>query len=871
MNSTKVLRTEWILLVAFSLFFLSGVNAGDLIVSWDPNTEPDLLGYRIYYGTSSGNYTTVIDVGNVTNYTVSGFSEGIEYFFAVTAYDTAYNESDFSLEVSATIKVDDIIPPTIYSVNLISATELDLTYSENVEKTSAEELSNYQINHGISINSITLDANQTVVHITTTPHQPGTYTVLVNNVTDLASNPNVIEPNSSYTYQFIPDDTKPPILTSAQILDATHVDVTFSEEIEKSSAEAVQNYQIDNGISIFQANLDQNNCIVHLVTSTHHSGTTYTLTVNNIRDRAPQPNHIVTNSSIQYSYYEEDLVPPVIYSVNIRNQNLVDVIFSEKVEQSSAENVQNYQINNGINVLVVILDINQKTVHLSTTTHQANNTYILTINNIHDLAPIPNVIKPNSAYEYTYQPDDNTPPLIIGAEVIDETHVDIIFSEPLDRESAEQENNYNINKGISIIEALRDANKKVVHLITTPHQTGETYTITVNNIKDLAPNPNVIAPNSKIQYTYIYQDRKSPKIDDVQIMYSTYLKILFSEILERESAENVANYSISNGVQVVGAILDNTLKIVHLTTSEHQVNTNYTLTVNNIRDRSPNRNVIETNTTFQYYYDVSPGSIVLGLSKDNYELAYLNIGDKYYIDRNYTITTIPEEMNGYLWIKTANDDRNKMEENFLTFQLSEKAKIYIAYDCRALNYPNWLVNDFYRIGKHIGVSEYVGKLDLWEKECDPGIITLSGNIAEGTQGVESMYVVLIETKNSHRPGGPENMGDPLSLGPANMFLLYQNYPNPFNAGTEIRFQLPQNVYVELTIYNILGQTMRTLVQGYKVAGHHILRWDGRNEEGLPIPSGVYFSRLIIRKVEDQSGKSKNRIIYNNVRKMIMIK
>ena len=867
-NWTKV-RAGLIIVVVFYLSFSAGVNAGDVIVSWDPNTEADLLGYKVYWGTSSRSYNNFKDVKNVTSYKITDLPEGVEHFFAVTAYDTAFNESDFSIEVSYKIPVNDIDPPAISSVILVNATELDLTYNEEVEQFSAENLSNYQIDNGITINSITLDSNKRVVHIRTIPHQSGNYTITVNNVSDIASN--LIAPNSSKSYQYDPGDTTPPTITNVQILDATHVDVTFSEEIEASSAQTVPNFTINNNISIFHANLDQNKRTLHLATSDHQSGTTYTLTVSNIRDLAQPSNSILPNSTKQYTYNEVDVTPPEIYSVNIRNANLVDVIFSEKVEQTSAENAQNYTINNGVNVLAAILNTDQKTVHLSTTTHPANMTFTLTVNNVTDRAQPANVIEPNTTYDYAYRPDDYTPPRIIGAVAWDETHVDVTFSEPIDRPGAENENNYAIDKGIAIIEAVRDSNRTVVHLTTTPHQTGETYTLTINNITDLAPTPNEIAPDSKIQYSYTYQDLAPPEIEDVQIVYSTYVKIFFNEIVERESAENIGNYSINGGVQVLGAILDNSLKIVHLTTSEHQPNTTYTLTVNNVRDRSPNRNPIKSNTTFQYDFEVSSGSIVLGLSKDNYELAYLNVGDEYYVDRTYTINSIPEEMNGYLWIKTANDDRDKKDENFFSFQLSEATKIYVAYDSRGLNYPNWLVNDFYRVGKYVGVSEYANKLDLWVKDCEPGVINLGANLADGAQGVESMYVVLIESKNGQYPGTPENMGDPLSLGPANMFLLYQNYPNPFNAGTEIRFQLPKNADVELTIYNILGQTVRTLTQGYKTAGHHIMKWDGRNKNGLSVPTGVYFSRLIIKKLEDVEGKSIYRTVYNHVRKMIMVR
>ncbi|MCI0494766.1 Ig-like domain-containing protein [candidate division KSB1 bacterium] len=860
-----------VIVTALFIWYLTITSFGftkDLIVSWSPNSEPDLAGYKVYWGTASRNYTDVVDTKNITNYTVAGLSEGIEYFFAVTAYDTASNESDFSEEVSFTIAVEDILPPEIQLVTLKNATELDLTFNEEVEQNSTEDVSNYQINNGISVIAAILDSDQKTVHLKTSQHSAGSYTITVNNIKDLAPNPNTIAPNSKANYQFIPDDTTPPTLSQVQILDATHVDVTFSEAIEKNSGESIQNFQINNNITIYFAGLDQNNRTVHLVTSAHQSGSTYTLVVNNIRDRATQPNTIATNTTKQYSYHEEDKTPPTIYSVNIRNYNLVDVTFSETVDQTSAQDPKNYAINNGVNVLVAILDINLKTVHLSTSTHQANITHTLTINNIIDRANPANKIATNSHYDYIYQPDDNIPPQLIRAEAMSGTSVAVTFSEALDRISAEQESNYLINEGISIIQASLDQDQKTVHLTTSAHESGKSYTLAVNNISDLAPNPNKIAPNSKINYVYIYQDKEAPRITSVQIVFATYLRINFSEVIEKGTAENIANYSISGGVTVLSAILDNNLNLVHLTTSEHQIGAKYTLTVNNIRDRAPIPNTIAPNTTVRYTFDVGSGSLVVGLNKDNYKLAYLKVGDKYYIDRNYTITSIPQEMNGYLWIMTANDDRAKTDDNFLSFQISDTARIYVAYDSRALNIPNWLANNFHRIGKSIGVTEYAAQLDLWEMDSMPGVITLGGNLATGAQGVESMYVVLIENND---PGSPDDDEDPISLDDEDIVLLYQNNPNPFNAGTEIQFLLPQNVYVELSIYNMMGQTVRTLTQGYRNAGHHVLHWDGKNEAGLSLPSGVYFSRLIIRQLEKTGENERYPIILNTVRKMIMIK
>lgn len=68
-------------------------------LAWDANTEPDLAGYRIYYGFSSKSYSHTIDVGNITEYTLTGLDEGKTFYLAATAYDEERNESDFSKEL----------------------------------------------------------------------------------------------------------------------------------------------------------------------------------------------------------------------------------------------------------------------------------------------------------------------------------------------------------------------------------------------------------------------------------------------------------------------------------------------------------------------------------------------------------------------------------------------------------------------------------------------------------------------------------------------------------------------------------------------------------------------------------------------------
>ena len=80
-------------------------------------------------------------------------------------------------------------------------------------------------------------------------------------------------------------------------------------------------------------------------------------------------------------------------------------------------------------------------------------------------------------------------------------------------------------------------------------------------------------------------------------------------------------------------------------------------------------------------------------------------------------------------------------------------------------------------------------------------------------------------------------------GVAREFALYPNYPNPFNPETRIRFQLAENSNVRLMIYDVLGRKVRTLVSDRMDAGHHVLNWDGLNDAGTDVASGMYVYRI----------------------------
>ena len=90
------------------------------------------------------------------------------------------------------------------------------------------------------------------------------------------------------------------------------------------------------------------------------------------------------------------------------------------------------------------------------------------------------------------------------------------------------------------------------------------------------------------------------------------------------------------------------------------------------------------------------------------------------------------------------------------------------------------------------------------------------------------------------------------------FKLLQSYPNPFNPETTIEFQISRPSFVTLKIYNISGQEIKTLVNESKSAGYYSIKWDGTNDNGLKVNSGVFIYMI-------KAG------IFSDVKKMILLK
>jgi hypothetical protein len=133
---------------------------------------------------------------------------------------------------------------------------------------------------------------------------------------------------------------------------------------------------------------------------------------------------------------------------------------------------------------------------------------------------------------------------------------------------------------------------------------------------------------------------------------------------------------------------------------------------------------------------------------------------------------------------------------------------------------------------------------------DPNIGTEVGTTTEtifldvSVPGGDWFYRVVAYDFNGNEGEFSDEISVPMGIEPTSNnipkeFALHQNYPNPFNPETWIAFDLPKATDVSITIYNTLGQKVRTLVSDASPAGSYKVLWDGNNDNGAMVASGIY--------------------------------
>lgn len=128
---------------------------------------------------------------------------------------------------------------------------------------------------------------------------------------------------------------------------------------------------------------------------------------------------------------------------------------------------------------------------------------------------------------------------------------------------------------------------------------------------------------------------------------------------------------------------------------------------------------------------------------------------------------------------------------------------------------------------------------IWRKAANSLHQQISVTYAQGDGKYAANGIYIVSTLNTPSSAVHEDGGAAV----ARDFILHQNYPNPFNPETTIEYQLPQPSQVKVVIYNLAGQSVRTLIDAPQAAGRFRLNWDGKDEAGNSVTSGVYLYEL----------------------------
>jgi hypothetical protein len=157
----------------------------------------------------------------------------------------------------------------------------------------------------------------------------------------------------------------------------------------------------------------------------------------------------------------------------------------------------------------------------------------------------------------------------------------------------------------------------------------------------------------------------------------------------------------------------------------------------------------------------------------------------------------------------------------------------------------------FSVGNADGVNDFI----ITYQNDDVAGTFLGGE--EPSANWDMLLVAPVDLDTIPALGGIDNGGPGVSL--PRSFTLNQNYPNPFNPSTSISYQLAEKAQVSIKIHNIRGQMVKKLVDGVKEAGEYSVQWDGRDEIGMKVSSGIYLYVL-----ETDKG-------FKSTRKMVVLK
>ena len=517
------------------------------------------------------------DIAKIKNFTVDDVAKGI-----YGALNTKPKDSDNKL---ITVMVEqniitsskataagftlDTKDANVISFDAVSNNRIELEFDQEILLQKADiEISQVDSNSRLSVLSVDSQGKRATI-ITTEAHPFEAYELEINT---LVPTNNFVVKGYKKKYVAMPKDTVKPAVRH-EITGRSEILLTFSEEVSRETAENLSNYMVEsagNDVEVLSAELSESRKMVILKTTNMSASGFYRLTVQGVCDVS---GNSMDRYRIPFDITQKDLRSPSVVSVRSENSTTLTVVFDERIDKISAENTNNYSIDNGVSVADAKLDDTGKVVTLSTTEQQSGTRYDLTIENVADNWG-------NLMYRknYGFVGDNTKPTLTIMA--VSNNEVKITFSKKVNKESAENADNYMIDKGLKVTEAILDDSGKVVTLITSNQTLRELYTVTIMQVYDLWGNMMSI-------YTGKFGGMPA---DTRELTYTAkseggQLVLTFNKRVDKSTAEDIFNYILDSELGYAAkASLDSTGRVVTLLTANHSNGKMYSVTVENVKD-----------------------------------------------------------------------------------------------------------------------------------------------------------------------------------------------------------------------------------------------------------------------------------------------
>ena len=608
----------------------------DITLNWQPSVDAEsgIAGYEIYRDINPNPTVLYTTVGDTNEYVDHTLIESQIFYYRIKAVNGAGIYSiNFSNEVSATTSTDLTKPVVSYVTSVGDTSTVYVEFNERVDPTTSQTLTNYIINKGTLVLGAQLALDEKTVKLSTSHLSDTSYTITVRNVKDRAIVPNTMV--TSYTI-FIHQNITSDVVAYYNLDDVqlVGVDTVLYDGSPNDNDGLVKNGAvISSGYLGNAMEFDGVDDYVQFATSPSFDINGSAVTVSVWTKLAYLPNQL---PGAYGPLFDSDLDQYVLYEDRGNNELRFKVATSVTAERPgipTADLVTGQWIHvvgvyNGSQAKVFLNGV-LKDTHIITGTVKTGQIAMLGKSGVagtpsYFKGSMDNVLVLNRAltddevlalYDYTKSPGVDPSPSVVTLNTpsVDETAVTLSWSEAVTYESV-----------IMGYEIYRDITPSASTLIATVDRNHLSY-VDNTDTENQTFHYRVRAKNSVALKSVEYSNEVTAitttdtKAPDVAYITSreenTKVVVEFAELVEEVSAENIANYSITNGVLVVAADLCLDGKTVILTTSPMSVGAYY-LILNNIKDIAAIQNTILPNSYYLFNHTGFPGNLVAYYSMD---------------------------------------------------------------------------------------------------------------------------------------------------------------------------------------------------------------------------------------------------------------